>query len=209
MNKILVGIPVLFNGDTCLRVFESVIGEADLLIVDNGANKDVKDAIYLTRIKYPSVKAIRNDKNEYVNSGWNQILKYFLDSDYEQLIILNSDLILLQGWSKYIIDGISAIPHEDKRDCDEEVFEGTPGVMIHLNREMAELVYPIPESIKIWFGDLWIYSKIRKAGYKTIVKAGLKALHFHGGSQTCNKLPEFQEIIEQDKIAWLEIEKTL
>lgn len=207
--KILVGIPVLYNGTTCLKAFESVVGEADLLIIDNGADLDVKAAIRTVWHQYSNVKVIQNKNNEYVNPAWNQIINHFLGSDYDQLIIMNSDLILLQGWSKYIIDGISAVPCEYERHSDEEVTAGTPGVMINLNRDMAKLVYPIPDTIKIWFGDQWIYEKIRKEGYKTIVKAGLRAIHWHNGSQTCQKLPEFQEIIEKDKLAWLEIEKTL
>jgi hypothetical protein len=207
--KILCGIPVLYNGETCLKAFKSVIQETDLLIIDNGSEIDVKQAIKQMWFEYPNVKVIQNERNIYVNAAWNQIIDYFLKSHYDQLIIMNSDLIMTAGWSKHLEDNISAIPSDGTHKQDEIVFNGTPGVFIQLNKEMAKLVYPIPESILVWFGDLWAYTKIRKAGYRTIVKANLIAQHWHNGSQTCQKLKNFQEIIAQDKLAWLEIEKTL
>src|ERR1700748_1918760 len=110
MKNILVGIPVLFNGETCLKAFRSVIDEADLLIIDNNSPKDVKQAIKQIWNEKPNIIIIANKENVYVNKAWSQIVKYFLKSDYEQLVIMNSDLILDAGWSKYIIDGISAVP---------------------------------------------------------------------------------------------------
>lgn len=209
--KILCGIPCLYNGETCLRAFSVVDEEnVDLLIIDNGSDTDVKYSIDLVKNAYSNVKVIKHNKNIFVNPAWNEILAYFLNNgQYDQLIIMNSDLILSPRWSNFIEDGISCLTTDGSHTANTEAFEGTPGVFIHLNKEMARLVYPIPEEIKIWYGDLWIYSKLRKAGYKTIIKAGLIANHYHGGSQSCQKLPEFQEIIEQDKIAWVEIEKTL
>lgn len=209
MNRILVAIPVLYNGETCLKAFKSVIQEADLLIIDNNSEIDVKQAIKQIWYEYPNVKVIQNQENVYVNKAWSQILEYFLDSQYDQLVIMNSDLIMSAGWSKHLEDGISAIPSDGTLKDDRIAFCGTAGVAINLNKEMARLVYPIPETIRIWHGDEFIYQKIRKAGYKTIVKADMIAHHWHGGSQTCQKLKNFQEIIDQDKLAWVEIEKTL
>lgn len=210
--KILVGIPVLYNDTTCLKAFRSVIEEADVLIIDNGAEDDVKQAIRIFKdeLHGHGIFVIENEANKYVNPAWNQILKYFLDSEYyDQLIIMNSDLIMHKGWSQTLVNGISCVSTGGEHKQDEEVFAGTPGIAIHLNKEMAKLVYPLPKSIKIWFGDQFIYEKIRKAGYKTIIRANWMVHHWHNGSQTCQKLPEFQEIIAQDKLAWLEIEKTL
>lgn len=209
--RILTCIPCLYDGQTCLKAFRSVISESDILILNNGGDDSVKQAIDLFKSElHPhAVLVFENEKNCYVTGAWNSFIKYFLENDfYDQLVIMNSDLILEAAWSKYIVDGESAVPCNDETE-DKEVFAGTPGILITMNRDMAKLVYPIPSAIRIWHNDEYIYTKLRKAGYKTIVKAGLKALHWHGGSQTCQKLPEFQEIIAQDKLAWLEIEKTL
>ncbi len=202
--KLLIGIPLLYNGDTCRKAIESVVNESDVLLIDNGANHDVKiviDEFY----QLPNVFVIRNKENIYVNPAWNQIMEFFLKWNYSQLVIMNSDLIMEPGWSNYIIDGISAVPCDIETKEDKIVTEGTAGIAIHLNREMVKLVYPIPETLRIWFGDQHIYERIRKAGFKTIVKAGYIAYHYHNGSQTCQRLPEFQEIIELDKQAWKQL----
>jgi glycosyl transferase family 2 len=209
-HKILTAIPVLYNGDICYRCFHSVISESDILIIDNGSDPDVKDAIEkIQRISTITKIVIRNKENIYVNAAWNQALLFFLMSDYEQLIIMNSDLIMSPTWSHGLVDGVSCIPNDGAEFEDKEVFEGTPGIFIHLNKAMAKLVYPIPDEIKIWFGDLWVYTILRNNGYKTIVKAGIVAEHFHGGSQSVQKLKEFQDIIAKDKFEWVEIEKKL
>lgn len=214
MKNTLVGIPVLYNGSVCLQSFKSVIEEADLLIVDNGADEDVKQAIAqmgsYNDITH-RVSLIRNDKNKYVTFAWNQILGAFLDNScpYEYLVIMNSDLIMQPGWSKSLENNVWCIVNGGAYKVDTEVFEGIAGVFINFNKEMARLVYPLPESLKIWYNDTFIEKKFKKSGYKMIVKAGLLADHVHGGSVTVRQLPEFQEIIKQDMIEWETIKHTI
>lgn len=177
-----------------------------MLLIDNGAEFAVKQVIsYFDR---PVTRIIRNEENIYVNPAWNQILGYFLRTEFEHLVIMNSDLIMQPGWSKALRQAqhdISCIPTDGSHLEDVEVFEGTPGVFIHLTREMAKLVYPIPTPPLVWFGDQWIYTRLRQAGYKTVIKSALKALHYHNGSQTVQRVPGISEIIEQDKAAWAKI----
>lgn len=214
MKNILIGCPVLYNGETCLKAFRSVIKEADLLIIDNNSTPDVKKAI--SQICAESLQTehqvcvIRNQTNEFVNKAWNTCLSFFLNNNnWDQLVIMNSDLIIAPGWSNHLEDGISCIPCDGTLKDDVEVFSGTMGVFIHLNKKMAEMIYPIPEDIKCWFGDDWGYSILRELGIKTVVKYKMVALHHHGGSQTLAILPNKSEIIEQDKIAWAEIVESL
>jgi hypothetical protein len=207
-KSILVGIPVIYNGNILIKSVKSVIREADVLIIDNNSEPDVKNALNLLS-NQGNISIIRNPKNVYVNPAWNQILSYFLASNYEQLVIMNSDLIMWAGWSEELTTDACYIPSDGKLKVFEEVFKGTPGVFIHLTKECAHMVYPIPKSIKIWFGDEWIYTILRKYGIKTIIHPRIICEHYQSGSQSVKKLPEFQEIIEQDKIAWKEIKKTL
>lgn len=212
--RVLVGIPVLYNGSVCLQAFKSVIEEADLFIVDNGAEEDVKQAI-LEMSGYNDIRhrvsLIRNENNQYVNYAWNQIIGAFLENScpYEQLVIMNSDLIMTGGWSNHLVNGISCIPNDGGVSVDTDTFEGNAGVFIHLNKMMARLVYPIPDSIRLWYGDSFIQRKLHNEGYKQVIKAEMVCHHVHGGSVTVRRLPEFQEIIQQDMIAWKEIEKTI
>lgn len=200
--KILVGIPCLYGAEHTKKAIDSVINEADVLVIDNGAEKEVNDLIsaYGSR-----VFCIKNPVNVYVNPAWNQIMEFFLAGKWDRLVIMNSDLIMQYGWSKRLRDGIIPIISDD--NCKTEIVctEGTPGVFICLDRKMTEIVYPIPPDIKVWFGDNWIFETLRSVGYQTIMIPGLKAHHWHNGSQTVQRVPGISEIIEDDKIAWEQI----
>lgn len=207
--KILVGIPCLYGPDNCFKAIESVFKEANVLLIDNGAEFGVKQTISYFKDSTLKVFVFVNETNRYVNPAWNQIIEYFLGSDYDQLVIMNSDLVMREGWSDYIQDGISCVPTDGSHLIDTISHEGTTGVFIHLNKEMARLVYPIPDGIRIWYGDTWIYEKIKKAGYRAVIRAGMLCEHIGHGSQTLKLLPERTEIIAQDQLAWAEIVKNL
>lgn len=217
--KYLIGIPCLTGGEHCNESIRSTLcygKDVTTLIIDNGATQDVKEVISRIYTSYNNVDVIHNPENIYVNPAWNQIIDYFLKGDYDYLLIMNSDLVLHKDWKNvldnWFLTNISSIPvpviSNDKRLLDKElepqtcteVHEGTPGVLIILSRMEAQTIFPIPESIKVWFGDNWIYEGLRKLGYKTIVLSNL--ITYHSGSQTVSRLKGISEIIEEDKIAW-------
>jgi len=208
--RILVGIPVIYCEECVHQCLESLKGQdVEILIIDNDATPTIKEIIQ----SYPKIV---NEENIYVNPAWNQIMKTFLNSNYDKLIILNSDMIL----EKDVIEKIKRIdvdtdktiilPNVSDHHISEGVREidwGFPGIMIVLSRKMCELVYPIPESLKLWFGDDWIYKRLKKNGYNLRVHYNIKARH--SGSRSIASLKEASEIIEQDKINWLTEEKNL
>ena len=208
--RILVGIPVIYCEECVKQCLESLQGQdVSIFIIDNDATPVIKEMI-------SGYTQIVNEKNVYVNPAWNQILKIFLGSNYERLIILNSDMILekdvIQKIQNIDIDGEKTIilPNVSDHHISEGVREiewGFPGIMIVLTRKMAELVYPIPESLKLWFGDDWIYRRLIKNGYRLRVQYGIKASH--SGSRSITSLKEASEIIEQDKINWITEEKNI
>lgn len=219
--KYMVGIPCLYGYEHTKEAIRSVVYKpnTEVVLVDNGAEESVKKLIYDYVIGNKNVSAIHNKENIYVNPAWNQIISAFLQSDSEYLLIMNSDLILQDQWhyvlNSYlsdnkdipvpvITDDIGLIdycyPLFDGSYGQEEVFEGIPGVLIILNKAQANLIYPIPETIKVWFGDNWIYDGLRKAGYKTVILKNL--LTYHSGSQNVSKVPGISEIIENDKREW-------
>jgi hypothetical protein len=221
--RYLVGIPMLYGAGHCKDAIESVVykDNVDLLLIDNGADQPVKDIIQ--RYSHlEKVNVISNLVNIYVNPAWNQIISHFLNDNYDYLLIMNSDLVLHPDWNKVLdfyldqMPGIIPVPviGNDSRLANKkidlslsytEVFEGTPGVLIIINKEHARAIYPIPETIKVWFGDNWIYEGLRKLGYRTLVLNNL--LSYHSGSQTVSKVKDISEIIEQDKIEWTKLVK--
>lgn len=196
-SDIIVGIPCLFGSEHTRQAIESVINDANVLLIDNGASQDVKDVIeeYSDRCF-----VIRNIENVYVNPAWNQIMHFFLAGGWLKLVIMNSDLIMHKGWSKCIWGDVIPIPGNE--ETTKIVTEGTPGVFICLDRNQVEIVYPIPEYYFIWFGDQFVFEVLRQLGYLTVITPGLHASHYNGGSQNCQRLPEFQFVIDRDKIAW-------
>jgi hypothetical protein len=80
------------------------------------------------------------------------------------------------------------------------VNSGTAGVFIVMSRKMAEIIYPIPEYIKVWFGDNWIYDTLRGLGYRTAVCSDLKAFHYW--SKNVSIVKGISQLIEQDKEVW-------
>jgi hypothetical protein len=55
--------------------------------------------------------------------------------------------------------------------------EGIPGIFITLSREQAKAVYPIPEEIKVWFGDSYLYPLLDASGYSISISHDLLAFH--------------------------------
>lgn len=193
----LIAIPTIGPADMTKRAIDSVVDEADVIVIDNNSDDETK--LMLLR---DDIYVIPNETNLYVNHAWNQALELFLYSESETLIIMNSDLFMQPGWSAKLDPNQICIPTDGSHTEDVVVTEGTPGVFIHLSRLMVAYIYPIPDYIKIWFGDQFIYSVLRQLGYQTVVKEGLICDHYNGGSQSVNVVPNKAEIIEQDKANW-------
>lgn len=217
--KILIGIPVVTGAEHCGKAICSVLGWTDTFVISNGADEDVIDmlsSLYKTRVAgFERLNVVSNEKNVYVNAAWNQIINHFLQNDYDYLVIMNSDLTMKFPWHYICKERWAKDPNEiliPNINPDKEydpypyylsakvVSSGTPGVFITLNRKQAEIVYPIPEEIKIWFGDQFIYEVLRGLGYKTVVVPNL--IGTTSWSQTIAKVPEAPAIIEEDKKQW-------
>lgn len=222
MKKILVAIPCVTGAEHVKECIESVINkpDVDVLLLSNGAVPEVKDLIKSYENRNNIICAY-NAKNYYVNPAWNQFLNLFLSNDaYSHLIILNSDVIMQKQWHQVVKniwesygEDYSLIPviTNDKSLCNKEVTveanlgqtvtEGTAGIFITLSKKQARMVYPIPEAIKVWFGDNYIYNIIRSF-YHTIIPTNL--ICYHSWSQTVQKVEGVHQIIEEDKKQWAE-----
>ncbi len=218
--KILVAIPCLTGAAHVKEAIDSVIGKenVDVLIFDNGAEADVK-AVIASYEDRPGILTGGCGENIYVNPAWNKFLDFFIrHTNYSHLIIMNSDLIMQKDWDIVLKKRWEINPNEilvpvitqDKglMSADistdpgkfQTVTEGTPGVFITIPRHLAARCYPIPDSILVWFGDLFIYSIFRTLGYPTIIPENLVSYHYW--SQTVQRVTGISEIIEKDKLAW-------
>jgi hypothetical protein len=187
---------LIYRGEEHTRqCIDKLIGKSDLLILDNGS--DLQNLLS----QYDCLKIV-NEKNVLVNPGFNQLMEYFLSGDWDKLVIINSDFVMRDGWINAINVDFIPVPSDGSISAPKEVFEGTPGVFMCLTREMVKAVYPIPDYIKIWFADDWIFGVLRGLGYKTIVLPDLVGEHYFSGSQDIVQTPNVYEIIEEDKRQW-------
>lgn len=218
-KKYLIGIPCLHGVDHTREAIESAVNDdADVLVIDNGADEGVKKVIYSFG---DQIKVIRNEKNVFVNPAWNQVIEYFLNGEYQNLVIMNSDAIIPSSWcleldkfyARYFQD--IPVPHIqlDKRfawnDQDpaksvlaEPLVDGIAGICICLTRQQVKWIYPIPDGIKVWFGDNWIYETLRQVGCKTWKLHNLEV--YHAVSQNVSIAHGVYDQIEIDKAWWEE-----
>ncbi len=191
--------------------------KTDVLLVDNGAVPEVRDVIR----KYtcvPWVKSMSFLVNIYVNPVWNKIIGHFLAGKWDLLCLSSADVILQGQWCAVVRNTLTHNPNvtclprmvslhdvhtaivDERYQTPEVPTSGTPGAFITLTRPQAELVFPIPECCKLWFGDEWIYTILRAHGNPTVIPPNLLAHHY--GSQDVSRTPDVTTIIERDKAAW-------
>lgn len=219
MSRYLVGIPCLHGVEHTREAIESAFHfQSDVLVIDNGASEGVKGII---KSFGDRIKVIVNEKNIYVNPAWNQILKHFMHNmQYTHVVIFNSDAILPPNWpaqldkfyKRYGGLGIP-VPYEtqDKRFAWQEqdinsplqcieIKDGIRGTCIILTRQQVNWVYPIPDEIKVWFGDNWIYDGLRRLDFSTYLIDNI--IVYHALSQNVSICPDAIEEIEGDKAWW-------
>jgi hypothetical protein len=206
MNRILSVVPVLAN-EFWTKYCLNHIKNSDVLVIDNNAEKEVKKVIR-------EHNKIVNTTNMYVNYAWNQGMEYFLQNEeYDFIAIINSDLRLVDNWESFCLhffDDCFMFPYITKSKQMPEKIDlnnkhrkikgGFPGIFIFMSREMVKMVYPIPNQLKLWYGDNWIFNK---CGYEQRVYYNLKAEH--GESRSASTLPNLVELVEKDRQEWAKI----
>jgi hypothetical protein len=203
--RTLVGVPCFRISEQVNRCLISLVNTAaDVLAIDNAADGDVKGVLHSLRNR---IKVISSPTNEYCNGGWNRILKYGLDNGYDIIGLGSSDVILNSGWHEALQGRAAVVSDEvwlprigEPSNGVEHVYGGVAGFLTFLPRKAAEIVYPIPVGLKMWFGDEFMYGKVRAAGFKVTIINALKAQH--EWSSVTAATPEAYAVIEQDKIEW-------
>lgn len=208
MIKILVGIPCFRIADQvrrCISALEKT--PTDILAIDNNADRDVKDMLVSFGDR---VKILSSPTNEYCNGAWNRILKWGLEGDYDIIALGSSDVELHSGWYEFITKRFETHKDEVWLPCigepnnkgvdDVEYCDNVAGFFTFIPRPAAELFYPIPHVLKHWYGDVYMFGKIREKRWKVVVLKGMTAWHEWSSVTAAN--PESYKMIEQDKLEW-------
>ena len=222
MEKWLICIPVVKNPDVLRECLDQIMHKrgVHITVLLNGADQDVKN-FAKPLSDYLQITIAENSENVYVTKAWNLFLNLFINSDeYDRLIILNSDLSMQFDWARilrlvweenpeYVVtpnvihDKLDIFKHIPIEVGEISTVDNPPGIFITFNKEMAKAVYPIPEQIRVWFNDSYIYAILKALNYPIVTVSNLMC--FHHVSTSVNSIAGIHEVIEQDKIAWKEI----
>lgn len=208
--KMLVGIPVFRIPDSVRRCLECLINTpADILVVDNASDADVKETI---RRFGDRIKTIESPTNEFCNGGWNRIMQYGLENDYDVIVLGSSDAMLHPGWFGAVNNRFNHFQHEvliptvrePMQDPDyrkaQHISGGVAGYYMFLPREAVKEIYPIPRKLKHWYGDQYILDTLRQRGWSVALLEEVSA--YHEQSSVTRVTPEAYVAIEEDKKAW-------
>jgi GT2 family glycosyltransferase len=207
--KTLVGVPVFRVPGLVKTCLDSLVyTSAKVLVVDNNADSDVKKVLEA----YPWTEKIVNSVNGFCNGGWNQIMKHGLDSGYDIIGLGSSDAVLHPGWydtlqarAENFTDEVwlptigEPVIQQDFKKV-EVVTGGVAGFFNFLPRKAVELVYPIPANLRHWFGDQYMFEKLRAHGWKITLLQDMTA--YHQQSSITAVTPEAYEVINMDKMEW-------
>jgi len=199
---ISVIIPTLFKVDRLLQTLTELsdcdeVGE--IILIDNTDN--------LIPIILPKLKHICEGRNTYVNPAWNKGVKL---SSFDKLLILNDDMWFdfsyLKDISVFITPSVGMIGMSS--DMKEE-FKIVP-IETHFTDDLTHRpdgfgccffihksrYVPIPEELKIWCGDDWLFYQDRNINYL------IEGIKFDGHVSATfddkNLKPHFDEVSSND-----------
>ena len=135
-------------------------------------------------------------------------MEYGLVHDYDLIGLGSSDAELLPGWYAALEYRLKNFSNEiwipSLTDAVEvEYAESVAGYFSFLPRAAVHTVYPIPATLRHWFGDQYMFEKLRSMGWKTAILPSVKAKHQQ--SAITYRTPEAYTVIAQDAAAWKEL----
>ncbi|MES2395659.1 MAG: hypothetical protein V4549_06635 [Bacteroidota bacterium] len=213
--KILVVLPCFGHGWILKQTIKRWSG-ADLFVIQDNSQCDVIDVFKELNI----TPNIITDEDWYVNKCWNAGMKYFLESDYDLICLATMDTWMRDNWKAILEHNYNPLSDEvvlpdfvtegdlKMEELNQSVpycerflrTSGTGNFATFFNRKAVELFYPIPDEIKLWYGDEWIFTILRNIGFKTVTYTQLYAYQF--GSITVNQNTKAFDVIQHDKEAW-------
>lgn len=187
------------------------------IFVDNGSSDGTGD--YLAHVP-KLARLIRNPVNVGVNPAWNTLFSAALEYNPEVIVLANNDILCGPGWLDPIVRELAK---DDKRyflpngqftnpstfDVDVRntlpTLQGTvlgyAGWCLSFHPSAVPLFHPIPEEMKLWYGDNWIHDRLQKDhGYKCEVLLDSCCLHFE--SKSIRDYPGMTGTVARDKDAY-------
>jgi glycosyltransferase involved in cell wall biosynthesis len=162
MEKFSIIIPTIWKSEYTMELLErysksDYVGE--IILIDNAPTKD----IVMDKLVH-----IKEETNTYVNAAWNKGVSI---AKYDYVTICNDDILFNPNEYFYymsqalnLLDAGFIGSHsqnytEDKIEVAIEMYDnktnaGGWGCLFAFNKNIWK---PIPERLKIWYGDNWIH----------------------------------------------------
>jgi GT2 family glycosyltransferase len=79
-------------------------------------------------------------------------------------------------------------------------YPGRAGWCLFFRKETLSHFLPIPEELRLWYGDDFIHWKLKSLGYQCLTVDDCCCYHF--GSKTVQTVGKIQHIIDADKVIY-------
>ena len=218
--KHTIAILAYNNHELTLKNIEHLISlgyRENILLFDNGSMPT-----YETNAQQLGIRYKREPENIFVNPAWNKI---FQMENCNYLTLLNNDCFILSksyfedilqhmeknkfGISSCKTKNISYLKDSNFKTNDYFYFPKEVKALIFNNHARRQgwlmtmnlkiyksLKYLIPDYLKLWFGDDWIWSQFIKNNIRTAVYKNRYAVHIKSSSISSK---EMQNIVIADK----------
>lgn len=206
MNKFTVVIPTIWKSEFLYEMLpkysqSEYVGE--IILIDNASELNKK-------LDFPKLVHIKEKENTFVNPAWN---KGTYLSKYENITIANDDLLFdvdeyyfyfsqlleLNDFKNLGFIGSHSKNYElDKsenacfEEYDNKTNKGGWGCLFSFHKSNWK---PIPDGLKIWYGDNWIHMVCRPILHLVGIKIQTKM-------STSSDLEEVKNVKENDTKLW-------
>lgn len=214
MDSISVVIPTMWKShrteELLIRLNSSKI-VSEIILIDNDPDNKIDNLDKIDKLKYWTA-----NENIYVNPAWNKGVEL---AENQIVCICNDDitfdidpLFLFVINNKKLLGSIGMHSHNYLKESEENMLyelknkeelhrhlKGSGwGTCVFVNKSNWK---PIPEGLKIWYGDDWISSMNGKMyALRTSQKMETEM-------QTTSGRPELSEIVKKDIFYWSILEK--
>jgi hypothetical protein len=204
MEKFSVIIPTIWKSEYTIELLErysksDYVGE--IILIDNAPTKD----IVMDKLIH-----IKEETNTYVNPAWNKGVKL---SSYDNITISNDDIIFnVDEYFNYLNQALNILDvgfigshsqnyiEQENLNPEIEIYDnktnqGGWGCLFSFNKSIWK---PIPNGLKIWYGDNWIH-----ATNPNIFQ--LRGMNIITKMSTSSDLESVRDVRDNDTIQWMKL----
>ena len=163
----------------------------EIILIDNGSTEDIYNLVVKTHSNLP-IRYIRLEENIGVNPAWNLGVK---EAKGDIVSILNNDILINKYFFRFVTDAMKddtigmVVPVSSTKDkniinelveYESPIFEdmkARQGWAMTLRKDIYNKIGGIPETLKIYSGDCYLFDACVWLGYKCYYITNNKIFH--------------------------------